>query len=273
MSGRNTYVDPYDGNGMFKSFTKTWHNKPYSAISPTRPELSMRGKVIFVTGGGTGIGKAIAIAFAQAGAKGVAIFGRRMEKIKGAAEEIRRANSQGTTTVAFESVDLSKRKDVEKAFASALKTIGVSQIDVFVSNAATAGPRGKFFAFKEADFREYIDFSIITAFNAVHSAKPHLTSNAKLINISSGIGHLHPLPEQSAYAAMKAAITKLFDYIQVENPDLDVYCIQPGVVETEVSDGYAKGQDEGKASSSRQLQSRGALSGSDWDLNCCHLLT
>jgi NAD(P)-dependent dehydrogenase (short-subunit alcohol dehydrogenase family) len=249
MGERNTYVHPYDGNGMFKSYTKTWHNKPYPAIAPTRPELSMKGKVVFVTGGGTGIGKAIAIAFAQAGAKGVAIFGRRVEKLKGAVEEIRKANTKGTTTVAFESVDLSKRKDVEKAFESALKTIGGSQIDIFVSNAATAAVQGPVFGFKEADAREYLDFNIITAFNAVQAAKPHLASEAKLINISSGIGHIHPMPNQWAYATAKAAVTKLYDYIQAENPDLDVFCIQPGVIATELSGDYVKSQDEGMSGS------------------------
>ena len=40
----------------FTSFTKTWHNKPYASISPSRPELSAKGKNVVVTGGGTGIG-------------------------------------------------------------------------------------------------------------------------------------------------------------------------------------------------------------------------
>lgn len=48
----------------FVSFTKTWHNKPYAAIDPMRPELSAKVKFVVVTGGATGIGKAIAVAFA-----------------------------------------------------------------------------------------------------------------------------------------------------------------------------------------------------------------
>lgn len=50
------------------SFTKTYHNKPYDLISPSRPELSASGKNVVITGGGTGVGKSIALSFAQAGA-------------------------------------------------------------------------------------------------------------------------------------------------------------------------------------------------------------
>ena len=70
----------------FVSFTKTYHNKPYDDISPTRPELSAAGKNVVVTGGGTGIGKAIATAFTQAGAKSVAILGRRLDKLEAAVD-------------------------------------------------------------------------------------------------------------------------------------------------------------------------------------------
>jgi hypothetical protein len=66
----------------FFYFTKTWHSKPYPAISPTRPELSVAGKNIVVTGCGAGIGKAIAMSFAQAGASSITIHGRREGRLK-----------------------------------------------------------------------------------------------------------------------------------------------------------------------------------------------
>ncbi|KAI1044134.1 hypothetical protein LB505_010555 [Fusarium chuoi] len=79
----------------FVSFTKTWHNKPYPSIDPTRPELSAAGKFVAITGGGTGIGRSIAIAFAQAGASTVAILGRRLDRLEIAAAEI--AEASGAT--------------------------------------------------------------------------------------------------------------------------------------------------------------------------------
>lgn len=70
----------------FVSFTQTWHNKPYDYISPDRQELSMAGQNVVVVGGGTGIGKATAIAFAQAGAASVSILGRHVDRVHGAAQ-------------------------------------------------------------------------------------------------------------------------------------------------------------------------------------------
>ncbi|KAF5262082.1 hypothetical protein FOXYS1_7202, partial [Fusarium oxysporum] len=98
----------------FVSFTKTWHNKPYPSIDPTRPEFSAAGKFVAITGGGTGIGKSIAIAFAQAGASTIAILGRRLDRLETAAAEIAEA-SGGKTNVIFEAVDISQRSKLDAA--------------------------------------------------------------------------------------------------------------------------------------------------------------
>jgi NAD(P)-dependent dehydrogenase (short-subunit alcohol dehydrogenase family) len=156
----SSYEGPYDEvHPMFKSFTKTWHSKPYAAISPTRPELSAEGKVVFITGGGSGIGKATAIAFAQAGAKAVAIFGRRVGNLEAAAEEIKKANPKGTTTVITESADISKRSSLENAFATASKKAG-GKVDILVNNAGSLKPMKPVVEYPESDLRESIDSNL-----------------------------------------------------------------------------------------------------------------
>lgn len=242
---QNTYIDPYPGNGTFKSFTKTWRNKPYAAISPSRPELSAKGKVVFITGGGTGIGKATGIAFAQAGAKAVAIFGRRVEKLREAAEEIRAANAKGGTKVVFEALDLSKRESTDKGFAGALKQIGADNVNVFVSNASTGFVKGTLAGYDEQNAREFFDMNLMGAFNAIQGATPLLASDAKVLHISSGIGHIMPIPGVWTYAAVKAANTKMFDYLAAENPGWSVFNVQPGVVGTDINT-LMEQQDEGE---------------------------
>ncbi|KAF2220375.1 hypothetical protein BDZ85DRAFT_303780 [Elsinoe ampelina] len=217
----------------FQSFTKTWHNKPYPAISPLRSELSAADKVVFITGGGSGIGKATAIAFAQASAKAVAIFGRRLGTLEAAAEEIKEVNPN--TNVIAETADISNRQSLEAAFANALSKSGQSKVDVFVNNAGSLKPLNPVVSYPEADLRASIEGNLIGSYNATQLIVPHLSPNANFLNISSGIGHIKPVPGLWVYSALKLATIKMFDYLQVENPDLNVYNIQPGVVDTDLN--------------------------------------
>lgn len=241
-----SYEGPYRGNEVFKAFTQTWHTEPYPGISPFRPELSVAGKIVFVTGGGSGIGKATAIAFAQAGAKAVAIFGRRIGNLQSAAEEISHAHTAGATTVIIESVDISQRSSLDAAFASASNKAG-GKVDILVSNAGVLKPPNLLLEYDEKDLRDSIEMNLIGSFNVVQAVAPLLAPKAKILNISSGVAHINPWPGFWAYASLKATVIKMFDFLQVENPDLCVFNIQPGVITTELNEvSKFPGQDDGK---------------------------
>jgi NAD(P)-dependent dehydrogenase (short-subunit alcohol dehydrogenase family) len=242
-----SYDGPYQGTELFKSFTKTWHSQSYPEILPSRPELSAAGKVVFITGGGSGIGKATAIAFAQAGAKVVAIFGRRVGNLQSAAEEVRKANPAGTTTVVVENVDISQRLALEAAFASAINKAGGAKVDICVNNAGSLKPLSPLATYGEKELRESIEGNLIGSFNVVQAVVPLLAPKAKILNISSGIAHINPIPGFWVYSSLKLALVKMFDFLQAEHPDLSVFNIQPGVVATELNHvSEFPGQDDGK---------------------------
>ncbi|KAH7383062.1 hypothetical protein BKA64DRAFT_683799 [Cadophora sp. MPI-SDFR-AT-0126] len=222
----------------FVSFTKTWHNDPYPEINPNRKELSANGKFIVVTGGATGIGKAIAVAFSQAGAQTIAIIGRRIDKLESAATEITKAATAKNVKVLFESADISKRASVDAAVVSITKKAGSSnvKVDIFVHSAAVCPDQGPVIGYDESQFRYGLELNVIGSFNAVQAFAPMFASNAHIYNISTGMAHIAPIwIKDWAYAAGKAAVVKMFDYLQAQQPELHVVQIQPGVVSTEIN--------------------------------------
>ena len=203
--------------------------------------LKATDKVVFITGGGSGIGKATAIAFAQAGAKAIAIFGRRIDRLKSATDENCNA-SPNKISVVFEGVDLTKRAAVDTAFANAVSQVGGAKIDIFINNAGVL-PTGRVDGYEEKDFYRGVELNMGSTFNAITKVLPLLAPKARVFNISSVIAHTNFVPETWLYSATKAANIKMFDYLQVENSDLHVVNVHPGVVVTEINPGV-EGQDK-----------------------------
>ena len=116
--------------------TKTVHTKAYESISPTRPELSQTGKVILITGGGTGVGLSIAQSFVHASADTIIILGRRQAVLEAATSQLEAlTKTTGTSTkILSHTCDLVKQSDVE-AFWKALAAQNIV-VDVLVHSAA-----------------------------------------------------------------------------------------------------------------------------------------
>lgn len=119
---------------------KTYHKKPYPAISPSNPLLSQSGRNVLVTGAGSGIGYDIAKSFVQASAAKLIVLGRRKELIDKAVDElIAEAKSiNSPTEVVGLSVDVSDTKAVAELWGD-LQAQG-TVIDVLVLNHAVTGP-------------------------------------------------------------------------------------------------------------------------------------
>jgi NAD(P)-dependent dehydrogenase (short-subunit alcohol dehydrogenase family) len=214
------------------SFTQEWHTKPYPDISPSRNDLSAIGKNVVITGGGTGIGKAVAIAFAQAGANSVSILGRRLDRLKSSVIAISAA-AQSNTQVLYRIADLTDRAQVESALASITSAVG--KVDILVNNAGSLPPLGPVAIYDAATFMQAFEMNVLTSLNAIQAFIPVAGADPILLNVSTNLAHIQPMPSMPAYAASKAAQLKMVEHFAVENPDLHVVSLQPGVIATEIA--------------------------------------
>jgi NAD(P)-dependent dehydrogenase (short-subunit alcohol dehydrogenase family) len=219
--------------GMPPMITKTWHNDTYPFISPSRPELSVGGKHVIVTGGATGIGKAIAIAFAQAGASAVTILGRRQDRLQAAVPEISAAGSR--VTVSISAVDLTDREAVNKACDAAVSQNG--PVDVLVTAAgARPNPMLPFDQITPELVRFGFEANAMTTFNALQAFTTRKSQDAKVVALATASAHTAPYPWLMAYAVSKAAQLKIVDCYAAEHPEVDVMEFHPGLVRTELND-------------------------------------
>nr|AMD38937.1 reductase [Fusarium sp. NRRL 52700] len=224
------------------SFTKSWHSEPYPFISPTRPELSAAGKNVVITGGGTGIGQATGIAFAQAGAKSIAIVGRRLECLEASAKAVQAANP--STEVIFETGDVTKFESISTAMKKIVDK--VVKIDIFIANAGMLPKTGSVYGYDEAQLRLGFEINVIGVFNSLQAFLPLASPGGKVIYVGSGIGHWAPMAEVPgvfSYAAAKAAALKMIDYFAFENPHIHVVSIQPGIIATGINPDLSVGFD------------------------------
>lgn len=215
-------------------FTKTAHHEAYSRISPLRHEVSAGGKNVVVTGGGTGIGRAVAIAFTQAGAKSVSILGRREDRLKLTLDKLQTITLSKSTTFSYQTCDLRRHEQVETALDAIVKKVG--QIDILVSNAGSLPDLGPLANYNSDHFLDAFALNVQSTLNAVQGFMRRSGPKPMILNINSCISHMSPIPMTGAYGVSKAANLKLMDYFATENPNLHIVNVQPGTVETEMSE-------------------------------------
>jgi meso-butanediol dehydrogenase / (S,S)-butanediol dehydrogenase / diacetyl reductase len=189
----------------------------------------LSGKVAFITGGGTGIGRACALVFAKEGAK-VAVVGRTKGPLEGVAREI--AASGGDSFAA--ACDVTDRASVEQALAAAAKHFG--RLDTIVNNAgavtvATAEETS------DEDWHRLLDVNLTGSFLVSRAALPLLrkSGGGTITNIGSVLG-LVARKQRAAYCAAKAGVIGLTRAMAVDyaHENVRVNCVCPAIVETEL---------------------------------------
>jgi meso-butanediol dehydrogenase / (S,S)-butanediol dehydrogenase / diacetyl reductase len=192
--------------------------------------MRLEGKVALITGGGTGIGLAIAERFAAEGAK-VCITGRR----QGVLDEALGRFSPGTAVACCG--DVSRDVDAERMVAAAL-TFG-GKLDVLVNNAGI-NPRGSVTDLDSATWRSVLDVNLTGPFLMMKAAIPHMIKlgQGSVINISS-LGGVRSMPAMASYCTSKAGLIMLTQQAAVDyGPNnVRVNCICPGGVRTPMMNG------------------------------------
>jgi NAD(P)-dependent dehydrogenase (short-subunit alcohol dehydrogenase family) len=194
---------------------------------------SYTDKIVLVTGGTSGIGKATALAFADAGAK-VVITGRREKEGAGVAAEITKTGG----TAAFVRADVAKDADVVKAMDFVLSTHG--RLDVAFNNAGVeiAGPLDQV---TEEQYRRTFDVNVWGVLNSMkHEIAAMLkTGGGAIVNTSSVGGHIG-LPQASLYVATKHAVEGLTKAVALEfaKQGIRVNSVAPGAIDTDMVDRF-----------------------------------
>lgn len=225
----NQYTTPF-------SFTKAIHRDPYPFLSPTKPENSQKGKVIIITGGGTGIGAAAAKTWAKAGAQGVVITGRRAEHLQAVKDEIKAINKD-TVVLAIKG-DISIESDVVNLFAKVQKEFG-RPADVLLNNAGTLGGEGKKIGDQSvSDWWQAMEINTKGLVAMIHhyintQADPKNPVGTIISVLSGRVGLV--IPEGSAYNVSKWAEQRIIEHAQAEYPTLRFFMTMPGIVPTGMS--------------------------------------
>lgn len=190
------------------------------------------GQLVLVTGAGSGIGRATALAFAEAGARVIAVD-RDTESALHTAETARLMGAAGAWP---ETVDVSDEQAMEKLAAKVLAEHGV--VDVLVNNAGV-GLSGSFFDTASEDWRRVLDVNLWGVIHGCRLFGRQMTERGQgghIVNTASAAA-FQPSRSLTAYSASKAAVLMLSECLRAElaRQEIGVTAVCPGLVNTNIT--------------------------------------
>lgn len=219
--------------------------------------MKLDGKVALVTGAGRGIGRAVALAFAQEGAR-LTLAARTESEIQGVAEEVR---ALGRRALAIKT-DVTDETEVNRMVARTIAEYG--RIDILVNNAGIVGPVSPLAEVDLKDWQRTLDINLTGEFLCARAVIPQMKAQGggRIINVSSVLGK-RPLPLVGAYAVTKAGIIALTQTLAKELSAHNIYvnCLTPGITDTEMARTmHREAAQLGGEGFEERWQKRGALS-------------
>jgi NAD(P)-dependent dehydrogenase (short-subunit alcohol dehydrogenase family) len=195
--------------------------------------MNLKDKVILITGAGSGLGKALAIAAGQAGGK-VICAGRRKEKIQQTADEVNKVGGMGTAV----EMDVTDLKSLEKGVKMAEK---VGPIDVLINNAGIITGMKAVQDLPVEEWDKIMATNVRGPYLLMRAIMPGMIQRGfgRIVNISAPIKHL---PKAAAYCASKCALDSLTKAISYELKGVDVLinAVEPPFLDTEMHKGGKK---------------------------------
>ncbi|NUT40921.1 MAG: SDR family oxidoreductase [Thermoactinospora sp.] len=193
--------------------------------------FDLSGKTALVTGASRGIGRAIAVAYAQAGAD-VALVSRSAESLDAVAKEVQQYGRRAVVIPA----DLSDRDAATRAVHQSIADLG--HLDVVVNNAGGSNFMVEFKDLRLSGWDKLMRLNLDSAMAVCHAVAPHLLGrwSGSVINVAS-VGGLGAAPFLAPYGAAKAALVSLTKSLAVEwgSMGVRVNALCPGWVATDLN--------------------------------------
>ena len=194
--------------------------------------MRLADRTAFITGGGRGIGRAVALAFAREGAR-VFVVARTETEVERVATEV---NAEFGNAAGHAACDVADPRSVEAAFAAAREFFGTG-IDVLVNNAGVADS-SKFAETSDEFWRRHLDINLTGTFYCMRAALPSMVEHGwgRIINVASVAGKTGA-PYVAAYTASKHGVLGLTRSVALEvaRTGVTVNAVCPGYVDTDMT--------------------------------------
>ncbi len=199
-------------------------------------EINLSGQRAIVTGASTGIGRATAIALAEAGADVAVHYGTSRQE----AEATARAVESHRRRAVLVQGDFRDADGTQAAIDAAVQALG-SPIDILINNAGSLVKRSPIEEMDVALWQEVIALNLSSVFFATKAALPHLGAGARIVNVSSVAARHGGGPGAFAYATAKGGVMTLTRAWAKELAprNIRVNAIAPGVIETPFHDRFS----------------------------------